>query len=288
VLAARSATTQAGSAESRSRQTILLFEEPELFIHPHLMRRLRDALRAISRRDDWQVIISTHSPFLVDVATNPCSLVIHRREGPTEPPTARQLQTDPFAGNDKEEERSRLRATLDFHPSVCEGFFARHVVLVEGDSEVAVLTQQPDLYRLADVDEEVRKDVSVVPCDGKWNIIPIARLLNEFGISVRAIHDMDRQGKADAELEEKKAHPYHANKRVAGILGGDAVHVVEDTLEDVLWEGEERPTSTKDKPYRVWKRVRDLCSEKPDLDDLPKLRELVQFAFRPFCESSRP
>ena len=44
--------------------TILLFEEPELYLHPHLMIRLKNALKSISEKENWQVIISTHSPFL--------------------------------------------------------------------------------------------------------------------------------------------------------------------------------------------------------------------------------
>lgn len=49
-------------SESR-RSTIILYEEPELYIHPHLMRLLRDTLRSKSSGSEWQVIVSTHSPF---------------------------------------------------------------------------------------------------------------------------------------------------------------------------------------------------------------------------------
>ena len=56
------------------KSTIILFEEPELYLHPHLMRRLKDALLDISKKHGWQIIISTHSPFLINVVDNPKSL----------------------------------------------------------------------------------------------------------------------------------------------------------------------------------------------------------------------
>jgi predicted ATP-dependent endonuclease of OLD family len=264
------------------RSTVLLFEEPELFIHPHLMRRLKEVLRTIGQRQDWQVIVSTHSPFLVDVGDDPRSLVIYRRLDPTRPPTVKQLESDPFAAPGMNEDRERLRAVLDFHPTVCEVFFAKHAVLVEGDTEVATLVRQPDLYRLAGLTDGYCRDVTVVSCDGKWTIIPIARLLRAFDIPMRVIHDRDQKGKTEAELAEDTSHEFHANKRIADVVGADAVMVIDDTFEHVLWERDEAPKSKKDKPYRAWKRVRELCNNKTDLGHAPELKKVVEFAFKPF------
>jgi len=272
---------QRALSEGRTRRTVLLFEEPELFIHPHLMRRLKEILEKIARRGDWQVIISTHSPFLVDVAEDPCSLVIHQRPDPKASPTVKQLKESPFVGNERLVERERLRAVLDFHPSVCEAFFAKRVVLVEGDTEMAALVRQPDLYRLAGVDPNIQKDTTIVSCDGKWTIIPIARLLRAFGLPIRVIHDQDRKGKTDAELAEEPTHEYHANAKIAEVVGAASVHQIADTFEDVLWD-KNAPKSKSDKPYRGWKRVKELCEEKENLDHAPKLRDVVRFAYAAF------
>lgn len=273
---------------AQTRSTVLLFEEPELFIHPHLMRRLKETLRAISQRADWQVIISTHSPFLVDVADDPCSLVIHRRDQGAQPPRIKQLAADPLSGAAMQEERQRLRATLDFHPTVCEAFFAKHVVLVEGDTEIASLVRQPELYRLAGVTEDNHRDVTVVSCDGKWTIIPIARLLNAFGIPLRVIHDRDRKGKADEELAQDRSHEFHANIRIAEVAGNESVLVIDDTFEHVLWDPETAPQSAKDKPFRAWRRVRELCDARENLNHAPRLKQVVEFAFRPFPSPPAP
>jgi len=148
VLAAQNAQiTDEANVLLHSRSTIILFEEPELFLHPHIMRRLKTALHAISQKLDWQVIVSTHSPFLIDIGSDPLSLAVFKRENSKTPPTVSQLKVDPF-GQDVESKRDReaLRAVLDFHPTVCEAFFAKRTVLVEGDSEMALLVHQQELY----------------------------------------------------------------------------------------------------------------------------------------------
>jgi predicted ATP-dependent endonuclease of OLD family len=281
VLATQGAKSPEEAEGTNSRHTILLFEEPELFIHPHLMRRLKETLVKISQRKGWQVIISTHSPFMIDVGDEPRSLVIHRRQDPTKPPEVEQLKDDLFTIAGLDEDRMRLRAVLDFHPTVNEAFFAKHVVLVEGDTEVATLVRQPDLYKLAGLQDGYHKDVTVVSCDGKWTIIPIAQLLKAFKIPFRVIHDRDRKGMSDTDIEKDRAHEFHANKRIADIAGSNNVKVIDDTFEHVLWPQEDAPKTHKDKPYRAWKRVRELC-KKNDLNGAPKLLEVVKFAFSKF------
>jgi len=282
ILATQSATlTTNGEGADRTRHTVLLFEEPELFMHPHLMRQLKQVLAKIAARPDWQVIVTTHSPFLVDIADERRSLVIHRRERPNQSPTVTQLRADPLAGETKKAERTRLRAILDFHPAVCEAFFAKNVVLVEGDTELAVLTKQDALFRLAGVSNDIVRNTTVVSCDGKWTIVPIARLLRAFGIPVRVVHDIDLKGQTPDQLRDEPSTEWKANAAILEVVGDDHCYPVDDTFEDVLSVPGDAFSSTADKPYRAWCRVRELCDEKTDLTHVPKLKEVVEFAFRP-------
>ena len=261
--------------------TILLFEEPELYMHPHMMRRLKSVLRDVSARDDWQVIASTHSPFLVDLAEDRRSLVIHRRaQGMA--PSVTQLEADPLAGDNRKDERARLRAMLDFHPSVCEAFFAQRVVLVEGDTERAVLTLSERLLEMIGETSNLQSETTIVSCNGKWTIAPIFRILRAFGIPVRVIHDEDRNGRTDEALGASKGgDPWRANQHLREIAGEDpVVHVVEDTFEDLLTKaGEELFKSSKDKPYRAYKKAERICHENASLDDFPSLSALLRFAY---------
>jgi putative ATP-dependent endonuclease of OLD family len=260
----------------RIRSTVILFEEPELFMHPHIMRSLKRALSVISEKLDWQVILSTHSPFMIDVGHDPLSLAVFRRADSKAAPEVTQLKTDPF-GNDEDSQRDReaLRAALDFHPTVCEAFFAKRTLLVEGDSEMALLTHHPDLYQKAGVDIAKREQCTVVSCGGKWTIPPIANLLRQFRIPFRIIHDTDAGGRTPAELAEvMPIDPYRANSRIAQFADPLNIKMVDDTLEDLFWA--ERPKSSGDKPYRIWKRAHELVHDKAPLD--PRIVSLIKFA----------
>ena len=168
--------------DENNRSTILLFEEPEIYLHPHLMRKLKKSLQDISKRNDWQVVITTHSPFFVDIAENPTSLVIISKNKKTTKISPNQLKQDPFktTTTDELDERAALRAALDFHPTVAEAFFAERIVLVEGDTELAVLKHSDGIHEKYGIAAEKYLDTTIVSCGGKWTIPAIARVLKAF------------------------------------------------------------------------------------------------------------
>jgi len=43
--------------------TLILFEEPEVYLHPKLKRKLNATLEAIAQQDSHQVVITTHDPY---------------------------------------------------------------------------------------------------------------------------------------------------------------------------------------------------------------------------------
>ena len=48
-------------------RVVLLFEEPETHLHPHLRRKLRDVLERLAK-NSWTVITATHSPEFISFA----------------------------------------------------------------------------------------------------------------------------------------------------------------------------------------------------------------------------
>lgn len=267
------------TATQNARSTILLFEEPELFIHPHLLRRLKSALISISNIDSWQVFSTTHSPFLIDVAEDPLSLILISRPARGTAPVKRQLTENPFINRDNgPEERQALRAALDFHPSVCEAFFAERVVLVEGDTEIAVFRSSRELLRIFDINTDLIDATTVVSCGGKWTIPAIARLLSSFGIPFRIIHDADINGRTAEQLNTvEPLDAYNANAKIRAAAGGVPIHLVHDTFEDLIWPGEN--SRHKDKPYKAWIRIKHLIEHPTDLTALTDLRDTLIFAF---------
>lgn len=266
-------------ATFHTRATIILFEEPELYLHPHLMKRLKDSLIKISQKHSWQVIISTHSPFLIDIIENPKSLVLLRKNNGELNPTVSQLNEIPF----NDDSREALRAALDFHPTVTEAFFAQRVILVEGDTEIAVLKHTKKVYLKYGIDSKKYYDTTVVSCGGKWTIPAIATVMSKLNIPYRIIHDKDAKGRTDEELEEitYPIDPYRANQKIQDSAGDPGrIFVVDDTFEDVLWErGKNEQISSKDKPYKSWKRINEIVDYENFETDFLKLRQLYEFAY---------
>ena len=277
------ANAEVESAVSGEQRTVVvLYEEPELYIHPHLMRRLKNTLQTRSNSPKWQVICSTHSPFLINLAEKPESLKLIKRDSGNSR-VVHQVSNDIFEVEGEYNERLILRATLDFHPTVCESLFAKRVVIVEGDTEVAVFRMVGELADKLNISDSLDKDTTVISAGGKWTIPAIAKVLNALEIDYRVIHDTDRKGLTDEELEEKShIHPFKANAKIAATATADKVFLVEDTFEHVLWDQDQNEKAkASDKPFNSWKRVRDYIDGSVNLTESCEatLKEIVTFAF---------
>jgi putative ATP-dependent endonuclease of OLD family len=260
--------------EENSRTTVILYEEPELYLHPQMLRKLKSILKTISESDSWQIICSTHSPVFVNVADHPESLIILSRNN-LGSIVINQLNENPFDQSQAGElERDALRAALDFHPTVCEVFFASKVILVEGDTEMAIFKHCNSLLQHCEVDINKALDCSIVSCGGKWTIPAIARLLRAYGILFKIVHDLDRQGKSSEEIAQLLPfHPYNANSRIQLVADQENIFINEDTLEDI-WDG-----SKRDKPYGAIKAIESLINA----DAIPgRLQDLVRFVYADF------
>lgn len=265
------------------RSTIILYEEPELYIHPHLMRLLRDKLREKSTNPACQVIVSTHSPFLIDIAENPSSLKLIKDtyEGTR---TVHEIDDSIFHVDESYDEREMLRAALDFHPTVCEAFFAKRVIVVEGDTEVAILRFASELCDKFGISTELVKDTTIVSAGGKWTIPAIARILSKLNIPFKVVHDTDRKGMTEDQISQISAiNAYRANAKIESIVGTDRVFRVDDTFEHLLWDPiiDGNAPSDGGKPFNAWKRVRAYLDGTITLNAIceTKLKSVIQFIY---------
>lgn len=152
---------------------MLLVEEPESFLHPPAVRLAREALYKIAELDNWQVMITTHSPIFIDVSKPHTTIIrVEKNEGAT-----KIFSTEKAQFSDKE--RERLQMIRNCHPTINEFFFANKVILVEGDTEQVTFSQ---------VKEEM---VTIINCRGKANIPMFEKILNHFGVEYIAVHDLD-------------------------------------------------------------------------------------------------
>ena len=231
-----------------NRATVLIVEEPELYLHPQMARLMRDVLYRLATSPNMQVACCTHSPVFLDIANRYRSIVrvIKGADGNS---TGIQVTQDIFPGPADRSQKEQLQTVARFHPTINELFFARSVVLFEEFSTIVTLERAAELSGLFDRHPRIRREVSLVDCGGKQNIPAFQRVLNAFGVPYRVVHDLD-QGNPTAFAENARieaAFPQGAINRSHAIGPED--------LESLL--GHEVPKN-QSKPFANVRRVEEL------------------------------
>lgn len=169
---------------------IFLIEEPEMYLHPHQRRFFFDTLRNLSK--DNQVIYTTHSPEFVSIPEFNNIRIVSRDSSNT---TEVRVSTLKLSAKLKE----KLRKELDAERN--ELFFARHVILVEGDTEKHAI---PEYARRMSLDLN-RLGCSVVEVSGKRNLKMFAELVSSLGIPYTMVFDTDSSDfdETERDMEEK-------------------------------------------------------------------------------------
>ena len=162
------------------KEYILLFEEPELFLHPKSTRLLREELYSLAEDSPFQILCCTHCPQMIDISKPHCSLVrISKMED--ESTVSYQVGDSIFQS---EVNKSFVQMINRFDPNVCESFYASTVCIVEGDTEAVICREimKTDFPSI---------DVYILNAGSKNNIPFFQRILTHFCISHVVIHDSD-------------------------------------------------------------------------------------------------
>ena len=165
------------------KEYLILFEEPELFLHPRVTFKLRECLYKLAENSPYQVLCATHSPMMIDVSKPHSSLIRAIKEKNEETHTY-QVGKEIFAKD--EERKQRVQMINRFNPHICEAFYADKVILVEGDTETIVYR---DLIKRFYPDEEI----FVLNTGSKNNIPFFQEILTAFRIKHCVIHDTDTE-----------------------------------------------------------------------------------------------
>ena len=173
--------------DAERHEYIILFEEPELFLHPKITLKLRNALYNLAESGHYQILCATHSPMMIDIS-RPHASLIRAIKDESENTITYQVDEDIFAGD--EERKQRVQMINRFNPHVCEAFYADNVILVEGDTEAIVYRDLLNRYY-------PEKDIFVLNTGSKNNIPFFQEILTKFKIKHCAIHDADTEYNAN-------------------------------------------------------------------------------------------
>jgi predicted ATP-dependent endonuclease of OLD family len=190
--------------------TLLLFEEPEAFLHPPQQDILARSLMTVSKSENKQVICSTHSPHFVSRNSQNILGLIHfeRKNGIVSTFQITEKDWDDIvdanlminkiaekykkmknklAEEDKKPEMEAVKQFLWLNPDRCGLFFANHVLLVEGPTEVGLINKLIG-------DGKIKKSeygLYVLDCLGKYNIHRFMNMIALLGINHSVIFDDD-------------------------------------------------------------------------------------------------
>lgn len=178
---------------------ILALEEPELFLHPQARRHLFKTLQGIAATG-MQVIVSTHSSSFTDleffesiaqVYKTPDEELDNKNHTQIRMVSRKDLvehcKATGVPGSKVTEDNITEFYKNISHPRTNEAFFARVILLVEGDTEELSL---PVYLEALDFDCDLY-GVSILPVGGKGQIPKYWRLLSKFNAPVISIFDRD-------------------------------------------------------------------------------------------------
>lgn len=179
---------------------ILAIEEPEIYLHPQARRHLYQVFNEIVNNSNIQIIYTTHSPDFLSTEEFPSiGLVSKDSNDGTKVKTVKEQDLVDFSvqsgvSADKtnvDNIKQFYSTTSDF--KLNEGFFAKHLILVEGDTEelcIPLLLERLGLKYCS-------SGISVIGVEGKNQIPKYWRLFKAFGLNISIIFDSDSQGNSN-------------------------------------------------------------------------------------------
>lgn len=193
------------TGEENSKKFIVLFEEPELFLHPKLTKQVRKLIYEVTDdKKPFQLLCASHSPNMVDI-TRPKTSLVRMVKGNK---STRLFQVDEkILLDEKNHVKQELYEALRFNPFVCESFYADEVVLVEGDTEAVIL-------RAYLQSNETEKDIFILNCGTVNNIPFFQKIFTLFNIRHHVICDCDSN---PPESQDEKLNPV-MNKGIQGSI----------------------------------------------------------------------
>lgn len=244
------------------RPLIIGFEEPELYLHPNAAYQMRETIYKLADSERNQIICTTHSPYMIDLGQKPnqilnlLTLLPHTITNPEI--TIERVLCNPFNISKAftelhENDKSYIKMLLKVDDYVAKVFFAKYVLIVEGDTEEVVIRETIDMLDNRSR-QEIYQNWQIIKARGKAAIISLVKFLTAMGISPTVMHDQDT-GVEGAEIY---------NQPIAEAVGNpEKVYVLANCIEDIL--GYRAPST--EKPYKAYKYIKDNWT---DISNIPE------------------
>lgn len=157
--------------------TVLAIEEPENHISPQLLGRVARILMTISEQNNAQVFVSSHTPAIIKRV--PPESIFHFRINKNYSSEIHRIELP----DEREEAYKYVKEAVKNYPEI---YFARLVVIGEGESEAIIFNRLMEVYD-KDFDDNI---ISFVPLGHRF-VNHIWKLLNSLNIPYITLLDLD-------------------------------------------------------------------------------------------------
>lgn len=207
------------------RNIIIGIEEPEIYLHPPLKRATYSLLRNISKDKD-QVVYTTHDSLFISVDHFDEIRLFRKSEEATPITSVYELSVEQIIeyyqktfGITINEFSIRHRFHHLIDETKNEGFFAKKIIIIEGETEKYAL---PIYFKANGYDIDTNRTALI--CAGSVDTISYLLLLfNEFRIPCYVIFDGDKPLTDVNELQgdhrKNAVNKSKRNKEILGLLG---------------------------------------------------------------------
>lgn len=164
------------------KTNLLLIDEPELFLHPQAIEQIRGSLKVLAKKG-YQVVFSTHSPFMIEQADIPTTNIVRKNDIGTVVETRLKEAVEKVLDDNE----AQARLLFDTY-NLGQILFSDMVLVAEGDTEKHVL---PTLFQSVSGKTLGESKLSLVIATGSPNIPGMLSILREMNIPAKAIADLD-------------------------------------------------------------------------------------------------
>ncbi|WP_310619813.1 ATP-dependent nuclease [Flexibacterium corallicola] len=230
---------------------VLLIDEPENALHPMAARAAQKQLYELAKDSDWQVLITTHSPFFINPLVDHTTIIRLSRDICEDG----EIKTNTYRADEIEfegDEKQQLQAIQQMDVGFSEIFFGSYPIFVEGDTEHAAF-----LAAVVETSHPLSEKVSIVRARGKAILPALIKIATHFKIPFSVFHDTDWP----LTNSGKKANPMWAMNQTIY----NSIQVARDQELAVAHECSlpdfeqhwELPPVTKDKPLHTYLAIKE-------------------------------
>ena len=222
------------------KDAVILFEDPELYLHPQKSRELYDCFIKLSKLGT-KIYLKTYSSSFLGLKQYKSICVIKKINN-----NVRIVQAKD--GIFKGDAIKAFNMNYWINPDRSELFFAKKVILVEGQTDKIVISFLGKLLKV------FKYDYSIIECGSKSTIPQFIMLLNLFKIPYVVVYDKDNHS---WRTKEEIFNSKQKNKMIRSLVKENLGFCIEceNDMEEEIYDRKNERNSYKNKPFNALRYI---------------------------------